>query len=133
MRVGLDTSVVLRLLVGEPPSQAERAWQSILDANAAGDQAVISDLVVSETYFALQHHYGVPKQLALQQIQALFDSGDISPSGCAADVLKTPGLATAKPGFVDRMIHADYLRDAGRVLSFEKAASKLSRTHVLKP
>jgi len=132
MTIGLDTSVVLRLLVGEPASQAERAWQSILDARAAGDRVVVSDLVVSETYFALQHHYGVPKQLALQHLQALLDSGDISASGCAAGVLKTPGLATAKPGFVDRMIHADYLRDAGRVLTFEKAAGKLPRARVLK-
>lgn len=131
MKVALDTSVVLRLLIGEPASQAERAWQSIVEARASGDGALVSDLVVSEAYFALQHHYGVPKAKALEQLRALFDSGDISPAGRAVDVLQSPGLATPNPGFVDRMIHAEYVRVADRVLTFEKAARKLPRTQVL--
>jgi predicted nucleic-acid-binding protein len=132
MKVGLDTSMVLRLLIGEPERQAERAWQSIVEARSAGDEAVVSDLVVSETYFALQHHYAVPKAEALGQLNALFDSGDISSAGCAAKVLKTPNLAAAKPGFVDRMIHGGYVvQEVDRILTFEKAAGKLPRTRVL--
>jgi hypothetical protein len=49
----------------------------------------------------------------------------------AAEVLATPGLATTKPGFVGRMIHTGYVRDAHRMLTFEKAAGKLERTRVL--
>ncbi len=124
---------MLRLLIGEPKAQAERAWKSITEARSAGDDAVASDLVVSETYFALQHHYGVPKALALDQLHALFDSGEVSSAGCAAEVLKTAGLASAKPGLVDRMIHAGYAaHEVDRVLTFERAAGNLSRTRVLR-
>ena len=52
MRLGLDTSVVLRLLVGEPQPLAERAWQVIVETRAARGEIVVSDLVVSEAYFA---------------------------------------------------------------------------------
>jgi predicted nucleic-acid-binding protein len=132
MKVGLDTSVLLRLLIGEPKRQAERAWRSMVEARSAGDETVVSDLVVSETYFALQHHYGVPKAKALEQLRALFDFGQVSSLGCAAEVLKTPGLENAKPGFVDRLIHGGYVvGDVDRVLTFEKAAGKLGGVRVL--
>ena len=131
MRVGLDTSVILRLLTGEPAAQARSAWQAIVETQSAGGKAVVSDMVVSEAYFALQHHYAVPKGEALAQLRALFVSGDLVAAGCAAAVLATPGLAGAKPGFVDRMIHAEYVRDFDRMLTFEKAARKLPRTRLL--
>lgn len=131
MRVGLDTSVLLRLLIGEPQLQAQAAWQAVAEIRAQGGEAVVSDLVVSETYFALQHHYGVPKREALRQLKAPFESGDLVPAGCAARVLATPRLATAKPGFVDRMIHAGYVSNLDQMLSFEKAARRLLRTRVL--
>lgn len=132
VRVGLDTSVVLRLLIGEPQLQARAALQAVVEIRAEGGQAVVSDLVVSETYFALQHHYAVPKREALRQLKALFESGDLVAAGCAAQVLATPRLAVAKPGFVDRMIHAEYVGNLGQMLSFEKAARRLARTRVLR-
>lgn len=131
VKVGLDTSVVLRLLTGEPRPLAEAAWQAVVETRSAGGQAAVSDLVVSEAYFALQHHYAVPKELALRQLRALFESGDLVAAGSAAQVLATPGLATAKPGFMDRMIHAGYMHDLDEMLTFEKAAGKLPHTRVL--
>ncbi len=131
MTVGLDTSVVLRVLVGEPASQAMQAWQAIADTRAAGGRAVVSDLVASEAYFALQHHYSVPKAEVLQALRDLFASGDVRAEGSTAEVLNTPRLAGAKPGFVDRLIHAGYIKSVDQMLTFEKAARKLSRTRVL--
>ena len=45
--------------------------------------------------------------------------------GHAASVLAEPHLARSKPGFADRLIHAEYLARSGGILSFEKAAKKL--------
>jgi hypothetical protein len=52
--------------------------------------------VVSETYFAIPRHYAVPKEQALRQLKALFESGDLVPAGCAAQVSATlrPSLRT---------------------------------------
>jgi predicted nucleic-acid-binding protein len=133
VRVGLDTSVVLRLLVGEPADQAERAWKALVEVRSAGGEAVVSDLVTSEAYFALQHHYAVPKAEALRQLRALFSGGDVVSAGVAAKVLALAKLASAKPGFVDRLIHEDYLSGLDETLTFEKAAGKLPRARVLIP
>jgi len=56
VKVGLDTSVVLRLLTGEPELQARRALAELDALASSGAVPLVSDLVVSEVYFALQYH-----------------------------------------------------------------------------
>ncbi|MBI2440926.1 MAG: PIN domain-containing protein [Lentisphaerae bacterium] len=132
MTMGLDTSVVLRLLTGEPNVQARKALQWLREAKASGSTPVISDLVASEVYFALQHHFGVSKVEALRNLSLFLASGDVTADGVVATVLATPGLASAKPGFVDRLIHEQYLRGgAAGMVTFEKAARALAKVKLL--
>lgn len=131
MTVGLDTSVVLRLLVGQPADQAGRAVALLDHLTRCGDRAVVSDLVVAEVYFALQYHYGMTKKDALDGLRQLFAAGEISALGVAAEVLATEGLSSAKPGFVDRLIYGAYAGLGGTVATFEKSAGKLKDVRVL--
>jgi len=131
VKTGLDTTVVLRLLLGRPADQAARAVAYLDELSRGGHHAVVSDLVVAEAYFALQHHYGVSKQDALLGLRRLFADGEIEPLGAAAEVLATDALASAKPGFVDRLIHGAYADAADEMVTFEKAASKLKSVQVL--
>lgn len=131
--IGLDTSVVVRLLVGEPADQATAAKDYLNDLFLSGNQAAVSDLVVSETYFALQYHYGVPKASALSALTKLFESGEIVSLDHASEVLlKTKSMSKANPGFVDRMIHAQYQDGLKGMATFEKKAGKLAGTIILK-
>jgi predicted nucleic acid-binding protein len=59
--LGLDTSVVVRLLMGVPEAPARAARRRLEHAAEAGETVLVSDLVISEAYHALQYHYGVPK------------------------------------------------------------------------
>ena len=79
--------MVLRLLLGQPREQAVRAVAFLDELAHAEHRAVVSDLVVAEAYFALQHHYGVSKQDALMGLRRLFADGEIEPLGAAAQVL----------------------------------------------
>jgi predicted nucleic-acid-binding protein len=130
-KVGLDTSFVLRLLTGEPAALTEKAIQQLDSLRMSAKTAVVSDLVLCETYFALQYHYGVPKQLALDKLAELLDSPEIISTGEARQVLHQSTLGKAKPGFVDRIIHAQYLRESEGMLTFEKSAAKLPHVTVL--
>lgn len=125
--VGLDTSFVLRLLIGEPAAQAKRALAQMDKFRSEGRLAAISDLVLSEAYFALQHHYDVPKQAALDALKCLLESAEVVSMGYAAEVLQEANLGKTKPGFVDRLIHAGYLHGASGMVTFEKAAAKLPK------
>ena len=131
-KMGLDSSVVLRLLVGEPESQARAALRWLREARSAGLKPVVCDLVAGEVYFALQHHYGVSKAEALRRLSQFLSGGDVTADGAAASVLAVPGLATARSGFVDRLIHAHYTggKEAG-MATFERAARTLPRVVLL--
>ena len=49
MTFGLDTSVVLRLLTGQPQDLAAKALERYQDGIAAGDDFSVSDLVAAES------------------------------------------------------------------------------------
>jgi len=128
--VGLDTSIVLRLLIGEPAAQAVTAVAMLNDLRASGKKGVVSDLVVGEAYLALHYHYEVPKQLALDKLREFLGSPEIEPTGQALAILTQPKLGKAKPGFVDRMIHAQYLQMAPGMMTFEKMTAKLPQVTI---
>ena len=132
MKTGLDTSVILRLLTGEPDPQARCAFAEVKALLGQGGLLLVSDLVVAEVYFALQHHYAVPKAEALMLITNFLNEKGIQSVGAAASVLAVPNLAKAKPGFVDRLIHPEYTQQsANEMLSFEIPATRLPGVRVL--
>ena len=128
---GLDTTVVLRLLVGEPAKQAKKAIEALNIISKAGGKIYVSDLVLCETYFALQFHYKVPKEEAIAALRELAQSEEMGCSAIARSVLTQTNLHSANPGFVDRLIHAQYQVTGTPMLTFEKAAKKLPNTRLL--
>jgi predicted nucleic-acid-binding protein len=132
MIVGLDTSVVIRLLTLDPPDQASCAMDYLLERRAAGDAVHVSDWALAETYYALQYHYGVPKKAALDALRQFTASPGVTASETATMVLALPGLESARPGFIDRLIHGLYLKNgATEIATFEQSARKLPHTRVL--
>jgi predicted nucleic acid-binding protein len=129
---GLDTSVVVRLLVGEPRAQAAAARNFLEQRASAGEgPSRVSDLVVSEVFFALIHHYAVPAAEAVRAMNALFEDERVAPSPLARAVLALPGVATGKPGLVDRLIHGQYAAEGAALATFDKAAGRLPGAQLL--
>jgi len=132
MTYGLDTSVVLRLLTNQPLKLATNAIVKIHRMQQAGDVFFISDLVLSEAYFALRDYYGVSKENSLAALRTLCGHSGFAVSVEASEALATPNLAKASPGFVDRMIHGDYLARGYRMFSCEKSFARLPLAEVIK-
>src|SRR5579863_6004672 len=86
MNVGLDTSVLFRLLIGSPPGQARSAVHFLDNLCRSGGKACVSDLVIAESYFALQFHYGINKTDALAGLAALLSTGEIIATGQAGRI-----------------------------------------------
>ncbi len=136
MVVGLDTSVLIRLLIGLPPGQATTALEFLRETRLAGRQVVVSDLVVSEAYFALHAHYDVPKQEAVAALLEMLRSGLVEPADGpevlgVLEVTSQSSTASTKPGLVDRLIQAQYGRQPAAMATFERAAGRLAGTIVL--
>lgn len=133
-KFGLDTSVVMRLLTADPPEQAKAALQFVRDLHLRGEPAQVSDQTVSEAYFALHHHYGIAKTDALAQLLNFLESGIVREvrGGMARKALHATMSSVNKPGFVDRLIHAQYRKASRRLVTFEKASKRLVGTVLLK-
>jgi len=102
--VGLDTSVVVRLLVGAPAAEAIAAQRRLARLLDAGESLFVTDLVIAETYHALQHHYRVPREEVIGLLHQLLTSGVVLPD--PPEVLAALNEASGAAGLVDRLIHA---------------------------
>lgn len=127
----LDTSVLMRLLVAAPADQAAVATAFIDRCKVGGVRVHVSNLALAEAYFALQRHYGVRKDTALEMLKlfALHSGVECAPS--ALRLLKGANLSRANPGFIDRLIHAEARAHHRQLVSFEKAAGKLEGAKVI--
>jgi hypothetical protein len=73
----------------------------------------------------------MPKAAVLELLSSFLHEQGIKAVGSSMAVLATPNLASAKPGFVDRLIHAEYRKHADELLTCEKAAGRLTGVRVL--
>jgi predicted nucleic-acid-binding protein len=132
IRAALDTSVLMRLLTGQPLDLSKVARRYLAEIEAAGAKVFVSNLVVLEAYYACQHHYGMPKADVLRGLHLLLSLPTFLVHPVLLPLLATDGLATAKPGFLDRLIHSEAQSVRFPLVTFEKAATRLPDTQILK-
>ncbi|MGN0845514.1 MAG: hypothetical protein ACI4QT_09890 [Kiritimatiellia bacterium] len=101
------------------------------DGIAAGDVFSVSDLVASESYYAIQHHYGKTKEEALDALKNFSRGEGISFSQNFLTAVDTPNIHKASPGFVDRLLASDYGGRGQITLSCEKSFRRLHDTEVI--
>lgn len=130
MTIGLDTSVLIRLLIGVPETQAGAARLRLAKASDTGERIVVTDLVLAETYHALRHHYGVPELEACASLERLLTSGVVA---CDPPKIEAAFAHAARGiGLVDRLIHARHQALTANTLTFDAAFAKLSATERLR-
>lgn len=122
MSVGLDTAVLLRLLVDEPAAQAAAARQLLQDCDGP---VAVSDLAIAETYHALRHHYGVPHARAVTLLHEVVSDAAVRPTGASARVLEQMAHGAGGPGLMNRLLHADYADDGFAFVTFDRVAARL--------
>ncbi len=122
MAIGLDTSVVVRLLVGAPEAQARAARRRLEHAIERGESVIVCDLVIAEAYYALQFHYHVPKAEARSMLTRLMRSGVVTLEPREAEEVLG---ATSGAGLVDRLIHARHRALGAVTLTFERKLGAL--------
>ena len=127
--VGIDTCVVLRLLVGEPEDQAARAYAFVERSYYDGIAVCVSDMVVAESYHALIYHYDVPKPKALETLRGFLASPMITTTGHAMPILMS--YTGTGPGLVDRLIRADLLDNTYEVRTFDRNFATMENVELI--
>ena len=121
----------MRLLTGDPAKdyvKTRAALEKILADDPAAEIEV-SNLVIAEAYFALQHHYGVPKDEARAALVSVMTSGLVKAQH-GQGVLDA--LAeTREPGVLDRLIAGDYAASGLITVTNDRKMSRLPRSRLL--
>ncbi len=129
---GIDTSVFVRLLTGQPEVDFEKTAKALkqLHDKDPATELVVSNQVIGEAYITLQHFYGVSKADARKAVLDLFASGVIAPLNGqpVIDILREASGA----GLMDRLIAQDYNKCGVPVLTNDKRMARLSGVHILK-
>ncbi len=123
-RFGIDTSVLVRLLTGDPEDGFERCVGRLTTLiEHDGAEIFASNQVIGEAYIALQHHYDISKPDARAALTSVLKSGLVAP-------LNGPGVFAALEadsgcGLLDRLIADDYRRAALVTLTLDRKMAAL--------
>ena len=130
-RFGIDTSVLVRLLTGEPEADFARCL-SKLQALTEDEHAELfaSNQVIGEAYITVQHYYGVSKDEARDGLLNVLRSGLVAPLNGSSALAAIDARHGA--GLMDRLITNDYARADLPVLTLDRKMSALpSAQHLL--
>ncbi|MDP2327074.1 MAG: type II toxin-antitoxin system VapC family toxin [Dehalococcoidia bacterium] len=67
MTAFVDTNILIRHLVGEPPEQAARATRYLAQA----DELLLPDLILAEVAYVLESFYEVPREQVAETLRAV--------------------------------------------------------------
>ena len=129
-RFGIDTSILVRLLTGEPREDFLDCVASLIAlVELEGSEIFASNQVIGETYVAVQHHYGVSKADVRAGLLEVLRSGLLLPLNGRAvfEALE----ASASPGLFDRLIADDYGRAGLEVLTLDRRMATLADVRCL--
>lgn len=128
-RFGIDTSVLLRLVTGEPQQDLERCLTGLAAEIEAGGQILVSNQVLGEAYLVLQQFYGVSKPAARAALLEVLRRGLVAPLNgeSVLELLREPG----GPGLVDRLIVDGYSRNDIETLTLDRGMAGLPRSRLV--
>ena len=129
-RYGIDTSILVRLVTGQPKDTYQYCLNSLHHlADVEGAEIYVSNQVIGETYVAVQHHYGVPKSRASASIISALQGGLILPLN-GPDILSMLE-ETSGAGLFDRLIANEYEKSGLEILTLDRRMASLPDTRIL--
>ncbi|MBI2922774.1 MAG: PIN domain-containing protein [Planctomycetes bacterium] len=128
MSLGLDTSVVVRLTLGEPVELAGAALRRLGRARADGESVHVSDIVLAEAYVALQYHYSIPKADAVGFLRRLSESGMVVVHPRTLAALQSSSAA----GLADRLILARHEIEGWKTLTCDRRQAKAGQAELIR-
>ena len=123
-RFGIDTSVLVRLLTGEPEASFASCvtkLSALVEDEAA--EIFVSNQVIGEAYIAVQHHYGVSKNEAREGLLEVLRSGLVAPLNGEAVLTALEKIGGA--GLFDRLIADEYSRRGLQILTLDNRMAAL--------
>lgn len=120
--MALDTNVLVRFLVEDDPAQHRRAVALIEKATAAGDQLLVTEVVLAELVWVLTYSYKVPRSRTLATLRQLLHARQLLLVSADVVARAIDAYAAGRGDFADYLIR-EQARAAGgdRVATYDRA------------
>ena len=119
---GLDTNVLLRLLLNDDARRARQAQALIDQALSRSDKVLLPDIVLCEVEWALSSVYEVPKAAITDTLRRLLDAEEFAFFDRAAVAGALNGYEAGSADFSDYLIGASAARaSAAMTYTFDRA------------
>ena len=122
-RFGIDTSVLVRLVTGDPADLYAYCVDELSKLVGRGDEVLASNQVIGEAYVAIQHHYGIDKGAVRAELRRTLRSGFVAPMN-GRTVIELLG-ASGGAGVIDRLIADDYTQRDLQVLTLDQRMTSI--------
>jgi len=128
----IDTNVLIRYLVQDDPAQGRKAGAYIEGAAEAGEQILISNIVLCETVWVLDSAYGYDKTEIGGAIQKLLQSATFQFEEKDTVSSAFEDYGSAKVDFADCLIgRLHKSRGSDPTATFDHSLRKLATFHIL--
>ena len=104
--IGIDTNVLLRLLLDDDPSQVRRARHEASSAEAAGQPLFVNDVVLAETVWTLGSRYDATKRELIETLRSLHDNARLAFENRSVLSDAVAGFESSGADFADCLIVA---------------------------
>lgn len=118
----VDTNILVRHLVGEPPRQARRATAFL----AGADALELPSLIVAELVYVLESVYSTPRPVIATSVRAVLAHPTINTPEHHALLRAVELYETTPLHFADAYLAAVAEAGDGQVASFDRALDRLA-------
>ena len=128
-RIGIDTSVLVRLITSKPPDLYEHCMEELALLATRGIETLASNQVIGEAYVTVQHHYGLSANEVRTALLHAFEGGLVAPLNgeSVLNALAAPGGA----GLMDRLIAEGYAQADMETLTLDRRMASLPGARLL--
>jgi predicted nucleic-acid-binding protein len=124
--IGIDTNVLVRVIVADDPKQAAVARDFIRDRCTPDDPGFVSNIVLAELAWILAQSYGYSRIEIADAIERIMETAQLQVES-PADVASALADYRAGPaGFSDCLIgHINHTAECSHTVTFDRKAAKL--------
>ena len=131
--IGIDTNLLLRLIVGDEPKQAVMAREFLRGRCSADEPGYVCHIVLVELVWTLARAYGYPRERIAAAIEQILETAqlDVESSGDVAAAVKDYRRGAAD--FADcLLVRVNAATGCTHTVTFDRKAAKLPGFELLK-
>jgi len=131
--IGIDTNLLLRLIVGDEPKQVVAAREYLRDRCSADEPGYVCHIVLVELVWTLARAYGYPREKIAAAIEQILETAqlDVESSNDVVAALKDYRHGTAD--FADcLLVRTNATSGCTHTVTFDRNAAKLKGFELLK-